>query len=86
MAEKSKVLIIGATGYIGKHIAKASVKAGHPTFMLTRESTSTNPDKSAILEELKHLGVEVEIVRIITMLQSFITLDLCIYMNCVGRS
>lgn len=39
MAEKSKILIIGGTGYIGKHIVEASVKAGHHTFALVREST-----------------------------------------------
>ncbi|KAF4357262.1 hypothetical protein F8388_002770 [Cannabis sativa] len=32
--EKSKVLIIGGTGYIGKFVVEASVKAGHPTFAL----------------------------------------------------
>ncbi|KAE8664245.1 Isoflavone reductase-like protein [Hibiscus syriacus] len=34
MAEKSKILIIGGTGYIGKFIVKASTKLGHPTFVL----------------------------------------------------
>uniref|UniRef100_A0A803NN41 NmrA-like domain-containing protein n=1 Tax=Cannabis sativa TaxID=3483 RepID=A0A803NN41_CANSA len=32
--EKSKVLIIGGTGYIGKFVVEASAKAGHPTFAL----------------------------------------------------
>ncbi|KAF2305494.1 hypothetical protein GH714_005736 [Hevea brasiliensis] len=32
MAEKSKILVIGGTGYIGKFIVEASAKLGHPTF------------------------------------------------------
>ncbi|KAE8675263.1 hypothetical protein F3Y22_tig00111689pilonHSYRG00100 [Hibiscus syriacus] len=34
MAGKSKILIIGGTGYIGKFIVEASAKEGHPTFAL----------------------------------------------------
>ena len=30
MALKSKILIIGGTGYIGKYIVEESAKAGHP--------------------------------------------------------
>ncbi|XP_058785607.1 phenylcoumaran benzylic ether reductase Pyrc5-like [Vicia villosa] len=53
MAESnlSKILLIGGTGYIGKFIAEASVKAGHPTFVLTRESTLTDPAKSSIINK-----------------------------------
>jgi nucleoside-diphosphate-sugar epimerase len=32
--EESHVLVLGATGYIGKYIAKASAQLGHPTFIL----------------------------------------------------
>ncbi|GAY65780.1 hypothetical protein CUMW_243670 [Citrus unshiu] len=35
----ASILSIGGTGYIGKFIVEASVKAGHPTFVLVREST-----------------------------------------------
>ncbi|XVE93648.1 hypothetical protein REPUB_Repub01dG0212200 [Reevesia pubescens] len=57
MAEKSKILVIGGTGYIGKLIVEASVKTGHPTFILVRESTFSNPAKSKIIENFKTLGV-----------------------------
>lgn len=57
MAEKSKILIIGGTGYIGKHIVEASAKAGHPTFALVRESTLSNPAKANLLDKFKTLGV-----------------------------
>jgi nucleoside-diphosphate-sugar epimerase len=57
MAEKSKILIIGGTGYIGKCIVEASAKAGHPTFALVRESTASNPEKSQVIESFKSSGV-----------------------------
>lgn len=57
MAGKSKILIIGSTGNIGKYIVEASAKAGHPTFALIRESTVSDPKKAAIIESFKSLGV-----------------------------
>ncbi|CAI9780545.1 unnamed protein product [Fraxinus pennsylvanica] len=57
MAEKSKILIIGATGYIGKFIVEASSKHGHPTFVLVRETTASDPKKSEIIQNFKNLGV-----------------------------
>ncbi|KAH9696226.1 Phenylcoumaran benzylic ether reductase 1 [Citrus sinensis] len=57
MASKSKILSIGGTGYIGKFIVEASVKAGHPTFVLVRESTLSAPSKSQLLDHFKNLGV-----------------------------
>ncbi|GAV58263.1 NmrA domain-containing protein [Cephalotus follicularis] len=72
MAEKSKILFIGGTGYIGKFIVEASAKSGHPTFVLIRETTLSNPDgqpnyslvstqsgpaKSKIIDSFKNFGV-----------------------------
>ncbi|KAJ7953025.1 Isoflavone reductase-like protein [Quillaja saponaria] len=57
MAAKSKILIIGATGYIGKFVVEASAKEGHPTFALVRESTVSNPEKSKLIESFKSSGV-----------------------------
>ncbi|GMJ06988.1 hypothetical protein like AT1G75280 [Hibiscus trionum] len=57
MAGKSKVLIIGGTGYIGKFIVEASAKEGHPTFALVRESTLSDPVKGNIIDNFKNLGV-----------------------------
>ena len=62
-AEKSKVLIIGGTGYIGKFVVEASVKAGHPTFALVRQSTVSDPVKGKLVEHFKTLGVTLLIVR-----------------------
>ncbi|GAB4853883.1 Phenylcoumaran benzylic ether reductase Pyrc5 [Ancistrocladus abbreviatus] len=57
MASKSKILFIGGTGYIGKFIVEASAKAGHPTYVLVRESTVSNPVKAKIIENFKNVGV-----------------------------
>ncbi|KAK9013030.1 hypothetical protein V6N11_041053 [Hibiscus sabdariffa] len=59
MAEKSKILIIGGTGYIGKFIVEASIKLGHPTFVLARKSTISDPGKSKLIEIFKSSGVEI---------------------------
>ncbi|CAA2994376.1 isoflavone reductase [Olea europaea subsp. europaea] len=59
MAEKSKILIIGGTGYIGKFIVEASAKSGHPTFALARESTISDPVKGKIIEGFKNSGVTI---------------------------
>lgn len=57
MAEKSKILIIGGTGYIGKFIAQASAKAGHPTFALVRETSVSDPVKGKLIESFKNSGI-----------------------------
>ncbi|TYI42967.1 hypothetical protein ES332_A01G136200v1 [Gossypium tomentosum] len=57
MAEKSKVLIIGGTGYLGKFIVEASAKEGHPTFVFVRESTVSEPVKGKLVDNFKNLGV-----------------------------
>jgi len=56
MAKNSSILIIGGTGYIGRHISKASLALGHPTFLLVRESTASNPEKAKLLESFKDSG------------------------------
>ncbi|KNA04334.1 hypothetical protein SOVF_200590 [Spinacia oleracea] len=57
MAGKSKILVIGGTGYIGKFIVEASAKAGHPTFALVRDETLSNPAKASIIDNFKSVGV-----------------------------
>ncbi|KAA8519274.1 hypothetical protein F0562_013530 [Nyssa sinensis] len=59
MAEKSKILIIGGTGYIGKYVVEESAKAGHPTFALVREKTASDPVKGKLIENFKSYGVTV---------------------------
>lgn len=52
----SKVLVVGATGYIGQHVVTASTKLGHPTFALVRSTTSSDPAKAALLKSFKDAG------------------------------
>ncbi|MFS7950674.1 putative NmrA-like domain, NAD(P)-binding domain superfamily [Helianthus anomalus] len=59
MTEKSKILIIGGTGYIGKFIVEASANAGHPTFVLVRESTLSDPSKSSLIDSFNNSGVTI---------------------------
>jgi len=55
--EKSKILIIGATGSLGYHLAESSLKFCHPTFALVRNSALSDPIKSHKLQCLSHAGV-----------------------------
>ncbi|KAF8027313.1 hypothetical protein BT93_E0273 [Corymbia citriodora subsp. variegata] len=58
MTEKSKVLVIGITGLIGKFVVEASAKAGHPTFaLLAPPSTPSDPARTGLVEGFKILGV-----------------------------
>lgn len=57
MAQNLKVLVIGATGYIGKFVVEASAQAGHPTFALVRQSTLADSAKSSIIHNFRNLGV-----------------------------
>ncbi|KAJ1393660.1 NmrA-like domain [Sesbania bispinosa] len=54
--EKSKILVIGATGNLGYHMAEASLEFGHPTFALVRDSAFSDPIKAHKLQCLSHAG------------------------------
>ncbi|KAJ0968011.1 hypothetical protein J5N97_024928 [Dioscorea zingiberensis] len=57
---KSRILIIGVTGYIGRHLVEASLSLGHPTFALVREATMANhPEKAHFVQGLKDSGVTI---------------------------
>ncbi|OMO87544.1 hypothetical protein CCACVL1_08934 [Corchorus capsularis] len=57
MGGKSKILIIGATGYIGKFIVEASVKEGHPTFALVRQTSGDLYDHESLVKAIKQVDV-----------------------------
>lgn len=80
MKEKSKILFIGGTGYIGKYIVEASATAGHPTFALVREATLSSPSKSAIIDSFKSHGVNFLIVRPIND-RSFLAIELLVNLH-----
>ncbi|GAV58627.1 NmrA domain-containing protein [Cephalotus follicularis] len=53
---KSKVLVVGGTGYIGKRIVKASLAQGHPTYVLQRTEIGLDIDKLQMLLSFKKQG------------------------------
>ncbi|KAK9291736.1 hypothetical protein L1049_019685 [Liquidambar formosana] len=58
--EKSKILIFGATGYLGKYMVKVSVSMGHPTYAYVRPiKPNTNPSKQQLHRELESMGVTI---------------------------
>ncbi|OMO57431.1 NmrA-like protein [Corchorus capsularis] len=58
-SERSKILIFGATGYLGKYMVKASVSMGHFTYAYTRPLKPNNKDNSKLelLNEFQSMGV-----------------------------
>ncbi|XP_060178588.1 bifunctional pinoresinol-lariciresinol reductase 2-like [Lycium barbarum] len=53
---KSKVLIVGGTGYLGKRMVKASLANGHDTYILQRPEIGVDIEKVEILISFKMQG------------------------------
>jgi len=69
---KSKIVIFGGTGYIGKFLVKASVSLGHPTFVYTRPLTAqTSSSKTQLCKEFNHIGVTLVQVTLLSSFFSF---------------
>jgi nucleoside-diphosphate-sugar epimerase len=76
--EKSKILIFGGTGYIGKYMVKASIFLGHPTYVYARPITpQTTPSKIDIHKELKSMGVIIVQVIYLSHTQRLVHKTLC---------
>jgi len=56
-SEKSKILVVGATGYLGRHVVAASARLGHPTLALVRDTAPSDPAKAALLKSFQDAGV-----------------------------
>ncbi|CAO2204979.1 unnamed protein product [Urochloa humidicola] len=56
-SEKSKILVVGATGHLGRHVVAASARLGHPTFALVRDTAPSDPAKAALLQSFRDAGV-----------------------------
>ncbi|XP_037475629.1 isoflavone reductase homolog isoform X1 [Triticum dicoccoides] len=54
--EKSKVLVVGGTGYLGRRIVKASLAQGHETYVLFRPEIGLDIDKLQMLLSFKGQG------------------------------
>ncbi|BFG29978.1 hypothetical protein CerSpe_162520 [Prunus speciosa] len=58
--EKSKILIIGATGYLGKFMVKASLSFGHPTYAYVRPiKPSNDSSRLELLKEFEAMGLTI---------------------------
>ncbi|KAI4330065.1 hypothetical protein MLD38_028373 [Melastoma candidum] len=58
----SRILIFGATGYLGQYIIRASVSLGHPTSAYVRPLSlgdSPTSSKRVLIEEFESMGVSV---------------------------
>ncbi|TVU11242.1 hypothetical protein EJB05_44815, partial [Eragrostis curvula] len=55
--ERSRVLVIGGTGYIGRYIVAASAREGHPTAVLVRDPAPVDAAKAAVLQGFCDAGV-----------------------------
>lgn len=53
---KSKVLVVGGTGYIGRRIVRASLAEGHITYVLQRRELGLDIDKLQMLLSFKKQG------------------------------
>ncbi|KAJ9671162.1 hypothetical protein PVL29_027241 [Vitis rotundifolia] len=58
--EKSKILVFGATGYLGKYMVKTSVSMGHPTYAYVRPvKPNTDASKLDLLHQFESMGVTI---------------------------
>ena len=53
---KSKVLVVGGTGHVGKRIVKACLAQGHTTYVLQRPEIGLDIDKLQMLLSFKEQG------------------------------
>ncbi|KMZ64634.1 putative pinoresinol-lariciresinol reductase 3 [Zostera marina] len=56
---KSRILVVGATGNLGKLLVRSSVSAGHSTFVLARDSAFSDQFKAKLLHSFAADGVTV---------------------------
>ncbi|KAG8043051.1 hypothetical protein GUJ93_ZPchr0008g13874 [Zizania palustris] len=54
---KSRILVVGGTGYIGKHVVAASARLGHATTALVRDLAPSDPAKAQLLQSFRDAGV-----------------------------
>ncbi|CAK9185762.1 unnamed protein product [Ilex paraguariensis] len=58
--ERSKILVFGASGYLGTYMVKASASMGHPTYAYVRPvKPGSDNSKLALLKEFESMGVTI---------------------------
>lgn len=59
MAGETGVLILGSTGYIGKHVAlAAAAEPGVKAYALISKATQAKPERAEVLQRLRSAGVQ----------------------------
>ncbi|CAM6091808.1 unnamed protein product [Calypogeia fissa] len=53
----SRILLVGGTGEVGRSVTAASARLGHPTFLLVRDPSPSDPAKAAMLDSFQKAGV-----------------------------
>ncbi|KAF4391801.1 hypothetical protein F8388_017396 [Cannabis sativa] len=56
--DKSKVLIVGGTGYLGKRLVKASLEEGHETYVVHRPEIGVDIERVQMLLSFKEKGAK----------------------------
>lgn len=51
-----RTLVVGASGFIGRFVAEASLSSGHPTYVLVRSSATTSSSKASTIKSLEDQG------------------------------
>ncbi|KAK7334514.1 hypothetical protein VNO80_26271 [Phaseolus coccineus] len=58
MERKNRIVVFGGSGYLGKHLVKASISLGHPTIVYTRPlNVQTLPSKTQLCTDFTSMGV-----------------------------
>ncbi|RWR82375.1 bifunctional pinoresinol-lariciresinol reductase 2-like protein [Cinnamomum micranthum f. kanehirae] len=52
----SRVLIVGGTGHMGRRLVRASLKLGHPTYVLFRDENINDMEKVELVLDFKRAG------------------------------
>lgn len=61
--DNKRTLVIGATGFIGRFVAEASLATGRPTLVLVR-SGATSTSKAKTIRALQEKGATILHVRV----------------------
>ncbi|KAL6850200.1 hypothetical protein ACP4OV_020827 [Aristida adscensionis] len=54
--KKSRILVVGGTGCLGRHVVAASARLGHPTSVLVRDAAPSDPARAALLRSFQDAG------------------------------
>ncbi|KAF0898932.1 hypothetical protein E2562_012637 [Oryza meyeriana var. granulata] len=55
--KKSRILVVGGAGYIGRHVVAASARLGHPTTALVKDLAPSDLAKGQLLQSFRDAGV-----------------------------